>query len=106
MPRQEPKSASLTESLRRSTFSLGGEGGWGLRLDVAVEDALAVHVVDGDEQLVHVELDFALLEVVAAAADELVQVDVHELEDERESAGGLVAGRVRRLPTRGTRRGG
>ena len=55
-----------------------------------MEDALAVHVVNGYEQLVHVELDFALLEVVAAAADELVQVDVHELEDERESAGGLV----------------
>ena len=61
-----------------------------LGLDVAVEDAVAVHVVDGLQQLVHVVLHAVLGQVVALALDGVVHVHVHQLKDESESASGLI----------------
>ena len=54
-----------------------------LRLDVTMEDAVAVHVVDRLQQLVHVVLDAVLRQVVSLALDGIVHVHVHQLEDER-----------------------
>jgi hypothetical protein len=51
-----------------------------LRLDVAVEDAVAVHVVHGLDELVHIALDALLRHVVPPPADQLVDVHVHQLE--------------------------
>ena len=59
-------------------------------LNVAMEDAVPVHVVHRLEQLVHVDLDPCLGKVLTAAADELIDVHVHELEDERQAARRLV----------------
>ena len=58
--------------------------------DVAVEDAVLVHVADGLHELVDVELDSVLGEVVRAAFDGLVHVHFHEFENQRETAGGFV----------------
>ena len=69
-----------------------------LRLDVAVEDAVAVHVVHALEQLVHVILDALLLQVLPPPADELVDVHVHQLEDERETALRVGGGEVLKEP--------
>ena len=74
-------------------------------LDVAVEDAVAVHVVDGFEQLVDVVLHAALGDVVAPSLDRLVHIHVHQLENQRQAAGRLVAG-SECAPTRAPRAGG
>lgn len=55
-----------------------------------MENAVAVHVLDGLEQLVDVELDTALRQVVGAALDCLVEVHLHDFEYEREAARRLV----------------
>lgn len=57
-----------------------------------MENAVAVHMVDGFEQLVHVVFDPAFGEVVLAPFDCFVGVSVHQFEDERQSACWLVAG--------------
>jgi hypothetical protein len=62
-----------------------------LGLDVAVEDAVAVHVVHGLHQLVHVVLQPLLPDVVPPPADELVDVHVHQLEHQGQPPRGLVA---------------
>jgi hypothetical protein len=58
--------------------------------DVPVEDAVAVHVVDGLQQLVDVVLDNGLVEVLLAPLDVLVHVAVHKFEDQGQSSRGLV----------------
>ena len=63
------------------------------RLDVPVENTVAVHVVHGLQQLEHVHLDLLLREVVPAPPDEFVDVAVHEFKHERQAAGGFVAAR-------------
>mmetsp|Transcript_5980 Transcript_5980/g.17996 ORF Transcript_5980/g.17996 Transcript_5980/m.17996 type:complete len:257 (-) Transcript_5980:263-1033(-) len=50
-----------------------------LRLDVAVKDAVPVHVLDRADQLVHVPLHSRLGKVLPPPADELVYVHVHQL---------------------------
>jgi len=55
-----------------------------------VEDAIAVHVVDGLQQLVDVVLDNGLVEVLLAPLDVLVHVAVHKFEDQGQSSRGLV----------------
>ena len=50
-----------------------------LRFDVSVEDTIAMHVVDGLEDLVDVELDPLLGQVVPPPFDRLVHVHVHQL---------------------------
>lgn len=61
-----------------------------LGFDVPVEDAEFVHVVDGLEQLLHLVFDARLRELVASPADGLLHVHVHEFEDQRQAACGLV----------------
>mmetsp|Transcript_75967 Transcript_75967/g.245889 ORF Transcript_75967/g.245889 Transcript_75967/m.245889 type:complete len:257 (+) Transcript_75967:1021-1791(+) len=61
-----------------------------LGLDVAVENAVAVHVVQGLQHFIHVVLDLLLGQVVASAFDGLVDIHVHELEDQRQAPCGLV----------------
>ena len=61
-----------------------------LRLDVSVEDAVSVHVVNGLHQLVHVVLDALFRQVVPPALDSVVHVHLHELEDESKSACWLI----------------
>lgn len=61
-----------------------------LRLDVTVEDSIAVHVFDGFQQLVDVVFDSGLGQVVLATFDGFVQVHVHYLEDECETTGRLI----------------
>ena len=70
-------------------WGLGGEEA-ALQLDAPVEDAVSVHLVDGLHELVEVDAHALLGEVVRAALDELVDVAVHELKDEREAPRGLV----------------
>ena len=53
-----------------------------LRLDVSMEDAVPVHVVDRLENLVHVELDALLWQVVPPPLYRLIHVHVHQFEDE------------------------
>lgn len=52
-----------------------------------------VHVGNGPEELVNVALDTLLRQRVAAAADELVYVHIHQLKDEGQAPRGRVAGR-------------
>ena len=61
-----------------------------LRLDVPVENAVTVHVVNGLHQLVHVVLDALLRQVVPATLDRIVHVHLHELEHERQPPSRLV----------------
>ena len=53
-----------------------------LGFDVSMENALAVHELDGSQDLEHVELDFLEGERVFLVLEALVQVHVHELEDQ------------------------
>jgi hypothetical protein len=48
---------------------------------VPVKYTIAVHVVDGFEELVHVLPYSVLWKVLGTAPDELIQVHVHELKD-------------------------
>ena len=56
-----------------------------------MEDAVAVHVVHGLNELVHVALHAILCHVMPPATNELVDVHVHELKDKCEAASGLIA---------------
>lgn len=67
-----------------------------LRLDISVENTVAMHVVDRLEHLVHVILHSLLRQVVPPSLDGLVHVHVHELEDQGESPGRFIA-RQRKL---------
>ena len=55
-----------------------------------MENPVAVHVVHGPHKLVHVRLDVVFRHVVASPTDQLVDVHVHELEDQRQAPRGLV----------------
>ena len=55
-----------------------------LWLDVPVEDTVAVHVVHALKQLMHVKFDATLGEIMPTAADELIDVHLHQLEDQSE----------------------
>ncbi len=68
-------------------FSLGSMG---LRFDVTVEDAVSVHVLDALENLVSLLLNLRLGDVVLSPVNGVVEVAVHELEDECEASCGLV----------------
>ena len=70
-----------------------------------MENALAVHVVNGYQELINVVFDLRLLKVVAASSDQLVKVDVQELEDQSESSGWLIAN-FEAARTRDIKRGG
>eukprot|EP00967_Tisochrysis_lutea_P006869 scaffold8222_cov21-Tisochrysis_lutea.AAC.1 len=60
-----------------------------LGLDVPVEDAVAVHMVHGSHQLIHVVADAVLCHIVPSAPDELIDVHVHELKHQGKPACGL-----------------
>ncbi|KAL3917804.1 MAG: hypothetical protein SGPRY_006260, partial [Prymnesium sp.] len=66
-----------------------------------MEDAVTVHVVHRFEQLVHVALDPSFGQVVSSPADELVDVHVHQLEDQSEPAGRLVVQHLAELDDAG-----
>lgn len=51
-----------------------------LRLNVSVENAVFVHVVDGFKHLVHVKLHSLLWQVSPPAFDRFVHVHIHQLE--------------------------
>mmetsp|Transcript_28098 Transcript_28098/g.69182 ORF Transcript_28098/g.69182 Transcript_28098/m.69182 type:complete len:286 (-) Transcript_28098:170-1027(-) len=68
-----------------------------LGLDVAVEDPVAMHMVHGLYQLVHVGLHAVLRDVVAAPANQLVDVHIHELEHQRQAPRGLVVQHLQQL---------
>ena len=53
-----------------------------------MEDSLAVHELDGPEDLEHVELDLLVVEGVALVLEGLVEVHVHQFEDEGKLACG------------------
>jgi len=61
-----------------------------LRLDVSVEDAVSVHVVNRFDKLVHIVLNSVLRQVMPFAFDSIVHVHVHQLEHEGQSAGRLI----------------
>lgn len=50
--------------------------------DVSMEDALHVHVFDGHNELVDPVLDLGLGQVALPALDGLVEVHIHQLEDQ------------------------
>ena len=75
-----------------------------LRLDVTMEDAVAVHVVDRLHELVHVVFDALLRQVVAASLDSIVHVHLHEFEDERQAPGRLIVEHLVQLDDLGVRR--
>ena len=49
-----------------------------------------MHVVHRLEQLIHVVLDALLLQVLPPPTDELIDVHIHQLEDQRQPARGLI----------------
>ena len=51
-----------------------------LWLDISVEDAVSVHVVDGLQQLVHVVFDPVFRQVATPTFDGVVHVHIHKLE--------------------------
>ena len=51
-----------------------------IRFDVSVENAIPVHMLNGLQQLVDVELASVLGQVVCAALDSFIQVHLHQLE--------------------------
>ena len=59
-----------------------------------MEDAVAVHVLDGLEQLVDVSLHSLLGQVVCTALDRLVQVHFHQLKHQRQSPSWLIANQL------------
>ena len=60
------------------------------RLNIAMEDAVAVHVVHRLGELIHVNLDSVFGNIMSAPANELIDIHVHELKDECESSRRLV----------------
>ena len=61
-----------------------------LRFDVTVEDSVAVHVLDGFQQLEHILLYSSFGQVVLAAFDCLIQVHFHDLENQSQSSGRFI----------------
>lgn len=61
-----------------------------LWLNITMEDAVTVHVVDCLHKLVHVVFDALFGEVVATALDGVVHVHLHELKDKGKATGRLV----------------
>ena len=55
-----------------------------------MENSVPMHVLNRLQQLVDVEFDAGLGQVRRAALDRLVQVHLHDLEDQGQSAGGFV----------------
>ena len=53
-----------------------------------------MHMIQCLNQLKHIQLDSTLREVVLATAYELVDVHVHQFEDQRKAASGLVANKT------------
>ena len=56
-----------------------------------MEDPVPVHVVDGLQQLEHVELDPRLGHVMPPPFNSIIHIHVHEFEDHCQAAGRLVA---------------
>ncbi len=52
-----------------------------LRFDVAVEDAVPMHVFDRLQQLINVEFYSRLRQVIGPALNGLIEVHLHEVED-------------------------
>lgn len=69
----------------------------GLRFDISVEDAVAVHVFNGFQQLVNVVLDFGFSQIGRSALNGLVQVHLHDFEDERQTTSWLVVKHLNEL---------
>ena len=61
-----------------------------LRLDIAMEDSISVHVLNGFQELVNITFDFGLGQVVGTAFDRLIQVHLHDLKDEGQPPGRLI----------------
>ena len=61
-----------------------------LRLDVAMKNAISMHVVNRLEHLIHVVFYSLLWQVVTPAFDRLIHVHVHELEDQGQSTRRLI----------------
>lgn len=55
-----------------------------------MENSIFVHVINGLDYLVHVELDSGFRQVVATAFYGFVHVHVHQLEDEGQATRGLI----------------
>ena len=56
-----------------------------------MENAIAVHMVDSLEHLVHVILDSLFGQIVPSALDGFIHVHVHQFKDERKPASRLIA---------------
>ena len=72
-------------SLTASQISKRSQLARHLRLNVAVEDSISVHVLDCLQQLVDVGLDSRLRQVVWPAFDGFIQIHFHYLKDEGQS---------------------
>ena len=61
-----------------------------LRFNIAMENTILMHMVDCLDDLIHVIAHSSFWQIVAATLNCLVQIHVHQLEDERQSACGLI----------------
>lgn len=61
-----------------------------LRLNVPMENAVPVHVIDRLQQLIHVVLDSIFRQVVSAALYGIVEIHVHQLKHECETPSRLI----------------
>lgn len=59
-------------------------------LDISMEDAISVHMVDGLKQLVHIILDSIFRQIVSFAFNCIVHVHVHQLKYKCKTTGGLI----------------
>lgn len=60
------------------------------RFNIAMENTILMHMVDCLDDLIHVIAHSSFWQVVPATFNCLVQIHVHQLEDERQSACGLI----------------
>ena len=63
---------------------------WFLRLDISVENSIAMHMINWFQHLIHVILHSLLRQIVPPALDGLIHVHVHQFEDKCKSPGGLI----------------
>ena len=52
-----------------------------VRFNVSVENSISVHVLNGLEQLIYVELDSRLREIGCSSLDCFIEIHLHEFKD-------------------------
>ena len=59
-------------------------------LDVSVENAVSMHVINRFQELIHIVLDAILWKIVSFTLDCIIHVDVHQLKHKRQTSCWLI----------------